>query len=1206
MRSAVADGAALRVDVPKPSLPSFSGAAIRPLTGWRQDKAAGSADHPGVSAQGGSASVSCQQYYARVAALRAYLQGMLTIHATGEAVAETSYYGQLEGLLNEVGKTLSPAITCVLTTKNRGAGVPDGGLFIARPAIADAGDSALLARAPERGVMEVKGPAQDVTRVARSTQVKRYLARYGKVLVCTYREFLILRLDSNGTVQTGERFTLAPDEDSFWAIRPKDAENAHGDALVDYVKRALLGDAPLSDPADLAWFLAAYARTGLKRVEGVGDMRTLATLRSALEEALGLRFEGKDGEHFFRSALVQTLFYGVFAAWVFWSEQQPERATTRFTWRQAQWTLSVPMVRVLFQQLATPANLPAGLDEVLDWTDDVFARVDRALFFQQFEAAEAVQYFYEPFLQAYDPQLRRELGVWYTPPEVVRYMVDRVDRALRVQLGLRLGLADPKVHVLDPCTGTGSYLTAVLERITTTLREQGGDGLVAAEVKQAALARVHGFELLPAPFVIAHLKIGIALQRLGVPLNANAGERASVYLTNALTGWVDSDEHPTLPFPEFVAERDAADAVKRDQPILVILGNPPYNGFAGVSGREEGGLVEPYKTGLTEDWDITKNKLDDLYIRFFRIAERRIAEQTGRGIVCYVSNSSWLGDPSSVVMRERLLSEFDDIAVDHLNGDSRETGKKTPDGAPDPSIFSTPLNPAGITRGVAISMLVRTADHTDSPAPVRYRDFWGQDKRAQLAAAASSDAGPTYEPLSPERANWFRLLPWSPRQGYANWPAINELCAVDPMLGLNENRQFALIDSDRDSLAARIGTYLNSEVPMTQVDTRLARAFSGFDPEKVRNRLLDQRPFEEQRIQRFQFRPLDMRYAYIETETQLWNRSRPLLVAAAETASGFLLVRRRAPRALDGAALHFSDCLVDQKVLFTDAYAIPFWLSGMRGKAQNDAPSLFDAEVEQLDSLWRPNLSDRALDYLQGLGIDDAKTNKDSTTLIWLHALAIGVSPLYVEQNGLAVRSDWPRIPMPGSAQSLRASAALGRRVAAVLNLDTPVIGSDTAPPEPYMRTVAAIERLDGKPLNPGKGDLAVTAGWGIVQPRAVMPGAGKYDIRERPPGDIDELSKEDQDALGVQVLDIYLNDRVRWHGVPGSVWDYKIGGFQVLRKWLSYRDKRVLGRDLTIAEARTFTTIARRLTAITLLGPKLDSNYLNITDPTLPEQPLA
>jgi hypothetical protein len=1045
--------------------------------------------------------------------------------------------------------------------------------------------------------MEVKGPAQDIIRVAHSAQVKRYLARYGKVLVCTYRDFLVLRLDSHGEPQEGERFTLAPDENSFWALNPKDAENVSGTDFADYLKRALLGDAPLSDPADLAWFLAAYARAALKRVETAGDMQTLATLRSALEEALGLRFEGEDGEHFFRSALVQTLFYGVFASWVFWSEQQPEQSTNRFTWRQAQWTLSVPMVRVLFQQLATPANLPVGLDEVLDWTDDVLARVDRKLFFQRFEAAEAVQYFYEPFLQAYDPELRRELGVWYTPPEVVHYMVDRVDQALRTQLCLPLGLADPKVHVLDPCTGTGSYLTAVLETIVATLKEQSGDGLVAAEAKQAALSRIHGFELLPAPFVIAHLRIGIALQRLGVPLNANTGERPSVYLTNALTGWVDGGGHPTLPFPEFVAERDAADAVKRDQPILVVLGNPPYNGFAGVSEYEEGGLTDPYKAGLTENWDITKNKLDDLYIRFFRIAERRIAEQTGKGIICLVTNSSWLGDPSSVVMRERLLAEFGDITIDNLNGDSRETGKKTPDGDPDPSIFSTRLNPSGITRGVAISMLVLAADHIGSPTTVRYRDFWGQGKRDQLVAATvDPDAGPNYESLTPEHANWFRLLPWHTRKGYAKWPAINELCAANPMLGLNENRKFALIDTDRDALAIRIKTYLDPDVPMAQVDSRLSRAYARFNPEKVRARLRDNYPFDERNIERFQFRPLDMRYAYIETRAKLWNESRSPLVAAAAAASGFLLARRRAPRALDGVALHFSDCLMDQKVLFTDAYAIPFWLSIGPAKDDAEAVPLLDPDAT-LAEAWKPNLSDNALAYLQRLGINDAKTSKESATLLWLHALAIGVSPLYVEQNGEAVRSNWPRIPLPDSEQALRESAKLGGQVAALLNPNKPVTGVDTAPLDLCLRTVADIERTDGKPLNPGQGDLAVTAGWGIVQRRAVMPGIGKYNERERVATESEGLTNEDRDVLGNQVLDIHLNDRAFWRSVPEASWDYKIGGFQVLRKWLSYRDKRVLGRDLTIAEARTFTTIARRLTKLVLLGRKLDANYRGTAD---------
>jgi hypothetical protein len=182
--------------------------------------------------------------------------------------------------------------------------------------------------------------------------------------------------------------------------------------FVDYLKRALLGDAPLSQPADLAWFLAAYAREGRHRLDLVANtLGALNQLRDSLEEGLGLSFDGPEGESFFRSALVQTLFYGVFASWVVWSETQSLDSTERFSWRAAQWTLNVPMVRVLFQQLTTRATLPAGLNEVLGCTEDALARVDRKLFFDRFESGNAVQYFYEPFLQAYDPDLRKELGV---------------------------------------------------------------------------------------------------------------------------------------------------------------------------------------------------------------------------------------------------------------------------------------------------------------------------------------------------------------------------------------------------------------------------------------------------------------------------------------------------------------------------------------------------------------------------------------------------------------------------------------------------------------------------------------------------------------------------------------------------------------------------------------------------------------------------
>ena len=232
---------------------------------------------------------------------------------------------------------------------------------------------------------------------------------------------------------------------------------------------------------------------------------------------------------------------------------------------------------------------------MLDWTAAALNRVDQAAFFARFNEGEAVPYFYEPFLQAFDPALRKQLGVWYTPAEVVRYMVARVDRALRDDLGIADGLAAENVYVLDPCCGTGAYLAEVLRRIAANLQDRGLGALTGARVKQAALERVFGFEIMPAPFVVAHLQVGLTMQDLDAPLAEDGDERASVFLTNALTGWEPTVQKP-LPFPELEEERDRAERVKQETPILVILGNPPYNGFAGMAVDEERELSEAYRT----------------------------------------------------------------------------------------------------------------------------------------------------------------------------------------------------------------------------------------------------------------------------------------------------------------------------------------------------------------------------------------------------------------------------------------------------------------------------------------------------------------------------------------------------------------------------------------------------------------------------------
>ena len=499
-----------------------------------------------------------------------YLGEVQRTHFLGEGVDETSFYPALQRLLNDVGQDLRPRVRCVINIRNRGAGIPDGGLFTADQFRDHAEDDSALDSLPSRGAIEVKPPSENVDAIADSLQARRYLALYGQVLVTNLREFLLVVRRPDGEPQPLERFSLADSDQSFWTVARSSRSTAQqqGDRLVDFLKRVMLHDTPLSRPRDVAWFLASYAREARARVES-SDLEELANIRLALEESLGIAFSGERGDHFFRSTLVQTLFYGVFSAWVLWSKRHTPASSERFNWHEAAWFSNVPVIAALFQRIGTPQNLrELNLVEVLNWTENALNRVDRAAFFAVFEEGqEAVQYFYEPFLEEFDPELRKELGVWYTPNEVVRYMVSRVDTVLREELGVADGLADENVVVLDPACGTGSYVVEVLRQIAARLQTRG-DALWTYDLKRAVTERVIGFEIMPAPFVVAHLQVGLLLENLGAPLpteheRGEAHERASVYLTNSLTGWTEGERYrQTAHVPELQEEHDAAEHVK--------------------------------------------------------------------------------------------------------------------------------------------------------------------------------------------------------------------------------------------------------------------------------------------------------------------------------------------------------------------------------------------------------------------------------------------------------------------------------------------------------------------------------------------------------------------------------------------------------------------------------------------------------------------
>ena len=1098
-----------------------------------------------------------------IQAVEAYFKHLGVVRASGGATDEKSLYGPLSNLLDAVGGTLKPKVFCVQELADQSVGHPDFGLYTTQQVQKGKPKSV---QKPERGVIEVKPVSADAWLTAAGDQVAGYWQGYRQVLVTNARDFVLVGEDAAGHPVRLESLRLADSATQFDAKleHPRAFASEVGPGLGEYLTRVLSHAASLAEPRDVAWLLASYARDGLARVERSGDEASLTTLREALEESLGVKFEGGQGAAFFRSTLVQTLFYGVFSAWVLWSRQTPAPTGT-FDWHGAVWHLRAPVLRALFQQLSDPGRLqPLGLVEVLDWTAAALNRVDRDAFFARFSEGEAVSYFYEPFLQAFDPDLRKQLGVWYTPAEVVRYMVARVDKALKDDLGLSDGLAGENVYVLDPCCGTGAYLAEVLRRIASNLQDKGPDALIGARVKQAATQRVFGFEIMPAPFVVAHLQVGLTMQELDAPLSEDINERAGVFLTNALTGWEPTVQKP-LPFPELEEERERAEHVKQDTPVLVILGNPPYNGFAGMAVDEERELSQAYRT--TKQVRPPEGQgLNDLYVRFFRMAERRIAEKTGQGVVCFISNYSWLDGLSFTGMRERYLEAFDAIRIDCLNGDRFKTGKTTPEGAPDPSIFSTPEDPVGIQVGTAITTLVRKADHAPAQS-VGFRHLWGQSKHNELVATSESQPEQLYSSVAPLLSLGLPFADLAVSDGWQDWPALPDLFPTS-FPGVKTSRDGFLVDVDLDRLKRRVADYFNTDLSHEDIIRRypgVMKSTARFNARAVRDALLKRGDLAEDGFVRYAYRPFDNRWLYWDADTKLLDEKRADYKPHVFERNSWLEIREKEARpefSRGTLCRHLADNFGNGLSSF-----MPLWLL-------DDGLGINDGGTQH-----RPNLSLSAQHYLDGMGagVED----------LFHHVIATLHDPAYRTANAGALRMAWPRIPLPGwpngvadgAADALAESAARGRELAALLDSDTRMDGVTSGALRPELAAIAVPTTTDGG--NMAGDDFAVSAGWGhLGTGDAVMPGQGKVVERG--------YTADEQAALGdassmldETTFDIYLNDRAYWRNVPAPAWNYQLGGYQVLKKWLSYRENKILGRPLLPEEIQHFTDTVRRIGAI-------------------------
>ncbi len=634
--------------------------------------------------------------------IRTYLQALEANLRAGDATEHT-HRPALQALL----ESIAPGIRAVNEPRRVECGAPD--FRVSR----EPGPVTV-------GYVETKDVGESLDEAERSDQLQRYLRSLPNLILTDYLEF---RWYVDGEFRSSVRVARVGPGGKL--LRDKYGARNLPDLLKDFVSHK---PAPIATPRELAERMARL--TYLIRdvvVEAFAlDMASplLRDLRHAFAVTLlpDLDDPQKTGE--FADMYAQTLAYGLFSA-------RAMDTAKGFTRQDAQNLIpkTNPFLRRFFYEITGPdmdEEPHAGfVDDLAHLLENADMSAILADFGRRTRQEDPVVHFYETFLAAYDPQLRETRGVYYTPEPVVSYIVRSVDALLKSRFGCPWGLAEMQkdVYILDPATGTATFLYFVIQRIHDALRELGQGGLWPGYVEDNLLDRVFGFELLMAPYTVAHMKLSVLLRELGY--QPSGKKRLGIYLTNTLEE-ADQRVDNLFGWRMIGDEAKEAAAIKRDKPIMVVLGNPPYSGHSANRSWQikDSKRVPTFIGNLLRDYYFVDGKplgernpkwLQDDYVKFIRWGQWRI-EQTGAGILAFITNHGYLDNPTFRGMRQQLMQAFTDIYILDLHGNlkKRETA---PDGSKDENVFD-------IQQGVAIGIFVKERGKS-GPARVHHADLWG-------------------------------------------------------------------------------------------------------------------------------------------------------------------------------------------------------------------------------------------------------------------------------------------------------------------------------------------------------------------------------------------------------------------------------------------------------------------------------------------------
>jgi len=565
------------------------------------------------------------------------------------------------------------------------------------------------------GYTETKDVGIDLNKIEKSDQMQRYLG-YSNLILTDYLEFRFYR---NGfpyeePIRIAElnNGQLVAHHDQFERLLNALSDFLHGEAE------------PIKNGKHLAEIMGGKARRIRDNVLSILNGEKITDVHKVYDTMRNLLVHDMIKESF-ADMYAQTLVYGLFVAR--YSDETPKT----FSRAEARDLVpaSNPFLAHFFDHIAG-VNFEKRLSYIVDELCEVFRHADvkelmtqyfgKTLWGDETEGPDPVIHFYEDFLKEYDPTLRKKMGAYYTPTPVVRFIVRSVDKILEQDFNLPRGLADTskyedglhKVQVLDPATGTGTFISAVIRRIYERIKDNKQEGSWPAYVHHDLLPRIHAFELMMGPYTIAHLKLSMAFKKTGF---WNFHRRLNVFLTNSLEESVPQDSiFSGFGFAESIAEESKeASKIKNNTPIMVVLGNPPYSVSSSNKGEWIQNLIKIYKEGLGE----RKLNLDDDYIKFIRYAEHHI-EKNGSGVVAMITNSSFIDGITHRQMRKHLLETFDDIYILDLHGDVKRNQM-------DPSMKSDE-NVFDIQQGVAISIFVKKSQEEHGLANVYHYDLSGK------------------------------------------------------------------------------------------------------------------------------------------------------------------------------------------------------------------------------------------------------------------------------------------------------------------------------------------------------------------------------------------------------------------------------------------------------------------------------------------------